>query len=123
MDRNVPGVARIKAMLTTGSHVLIRVKSDIRLPRISPFAEDGSYWARLSGGGATLTMRVVEYHVDSDGATIPELFCLVTDRHCCFVRSGKSLDSFGGLFDQMARVSSVKAAITRSVVGSSMPSS
>jgi hypothetical protein len=43
--------------------------------------------------------------------------------HCCFVRSGKSLDSFGGLFDQMARVSSVKAAITRSVVGSSMPSS
>jgi hypothetical protein len=43
--------------------------------------------------------------------------------HCCFVRSGKSLDSFGGLFDQMAGVSSVKAAITRSVVGSSMPSS
>jgi transposase len=43
--------------------------------------------------------------------------------HWCFVRSGKSLDSFGGLFDQMVRVSSVKAAITRSVVGSSVPSS
>jgi hypothetical protein len=43
--------------------------------------------------------------------------------HCCFVHGGKSLDSFGGLFDQMARVSSVKAAITRRVVGSSMPSS
>src|SRR6185312_5913884 len=32
------------------------------------------------------------------------------------VRSGKSLDSCGGLFDQMGRVSSVKAAITRRVV-------
>jgi hypothetical protein len=79
MDRNFPGVARIAAMLATGTHVLIRVKSDIRLPRISPFAEDGSYLARLSGGGAALTMRVIEYHVTLDGATTPELFCLVTD--------------------------------------------
>ena len=79
MDRNFPGVARIAAMLATGSHVLIRVKSDIRLPRIGGFASDGSYLARLSGGGTTLTMRVVEYHVDIDGATTPELFCLVTD--------------------------------------------
>jgi hypothetical protein len=79
MDRNVPGVPRIAALLATGSHVLVRVKSDIRLPRISPFAADGSYLTRLSGGGTTLTMRVVEYHVDIDGATTPELFCLVTD--------------------------------------------
>ena len=79
MDRNFPGVARIAAMLATGSHVLVRVKSDIRLPRISPFAADGSYLARLSGGGTTLTMRVVEYYVTLDGATTPELFCLVTD--------------------------------------------
>jgi hypothetical protein len=79
MDRNFPGVARIKAMLATGSHVLIRVKSDIRLPRIGPFAADGSYRVTMSGGGTTLTMRVVEYHVDIDGATTPELFCLVTD--------------------------------------------
>ncbi|MGH3569903.1 MAG: transposase [Pseudonocardia sp.] len=79
MDRNFPGVARIKAMLATGTHVLIRVKSDIRLPRIGGFASDGSYLARLSGGGATLTVRVVEYHVDIDGATTPELFCLLTD--------------------------------------------
>ena len=79
MDRNFPGVARIKAMLATGSHVLVRVKSDIRLPRIGPFASDGSYLARLSGGGTTLIMRVVEYHVLLDGATTPELFCLVTD--------------------------------------------
>lgn len=79
MDRNFPGVARIKAMLATGSHVLIRVKSDIRLPRIGGFAEDGSYLARLSGGGTILTMRVIEYHVTLDGATTPELFCLITD--------------------------------------------
>ena len=79
MDRNFPGVARIAALLATGSHVLIRVKSDIRLPRIGPFASDGSYLARLSGGGTSLTMRVIEYHVLLDGATTPELFCLVTD--------------------------------------------
>ena len=79
MDRNFPGVARIAAMLATGTHVLIRVKSDIRLSRISPFAEDGSYLARLSGGGTTLTVRVIEYHIDIDGVTTPELFCLVTD--------------------------------------------
>ena len=45
------------------------MKSDIRLPRIGGFAEDGSYQARLSGGGTTLTMRVVEYHVSLDGQT------------------------------------------------------
>jgi hypothetical protein len=79
MDRNFPGVPRIAAMLATGTHVLIRVKSDIRLPRISAFASDGSYLTRLSGGGTTLTMRVIEYHITLDGATTPELFCLVTD--------------------------------------------
>ena len=79
MDRNFPGVARIAAVLATGSHVLIRVKSDIRLPRIGPFAADGSYLTRLSGGGTSLAMRVVEYHVDIGGATSPEMFCLVTD--------------------------------------------
>ena len=52
MDRNFPGVPRIRAILKTGSHVLIRVKSDIRLPRISDYASDGSYLARLSGGGS-----------------------------------------------------------------------
>lgn len=79
MDRNFPGVPRIAAMLTTKTHVLIRVKSDIRLPRVGGFAPDGSYLARLSGGGLTLTVRVIEYHVTLDGATTPELFCLITD--------------------------------------------
>ena len=79
MDRNFPGVPRIAALLATGSHALIRVKSDIRLPRISPFAADGSYLTTLSGGGTSVTMRVIEYHVSVDGQTTPELFCLVTD--------------------------------------------
>jgi hypothetical protein len=79
MDRNFPGVPRIAAMLAANTHVLIRVKSDIRLPRTSRFATDGSYLARLSGGGVTLTMRVIEYHVSIDGQTTPELFCLITD--------------------------------------------
>lgn len=79
MDRNFPGVPRIAAMLATGTHVLIRVKSDIRLPRIGGFAPDGSYLATLSGGGTSLTVRVIEYHVTLDGQTTPELFCLITD--------------------------------------------
>jgi Transposase DDE domain len=79
MDRNFPGVARIATMLATGSHVLIRVKSDIRLPRIGAFAPDGSYLATVSGGGVTLTVRVIEYYITLDGQTTPELFCLVTD--------------------------------------------
>jgi Transposase DDE domain len=79
MDRNFPGVARIATVLATGSHVLIRVKSDIRLPRIGAFAPDGSYLATVSGGGVTLTVRVIEYYITLDGQTTPELFCLITD--------------------------------------------
>lgn len=78
MDRNFPGVPRIAAM-TAKTHVLIRVKSDIRLERIADFLPDGSWPARMSGGGMSLTVRVIEYHVLLDGATTPELFCLVTD--------------------------------------------
>lgn len=70
---------RIKKLLDAKTHILIRVKSDIRLDRIGGFAPDGSYLARLSGGGITLTVRVVEYHVSINRATTPELFCLVTD--------------------------------------------
>ena len=78
MDRNFPGVSRIARMIAK-THVLIRVKSDIRLDRIGDFLPDGPYLARLCGGGASVTVRVVEYHVSLDGATAPELFCLVTD--------------------------------------------
>jgi hypothetical protein len=78
MDRNFPGVPRITRMIAK-THVLIRVKSDIRLERIGDFLPDGSWLARLCGGGMCLTVRVIEYHVTLDGATTPELFCLVTD--------------------------------------------
>ena len=79
MDRNFPGVPRIKAVLRAGSHVLIRVKSDIRLPPIGDPHPDGSYRATVSGGGHTVSVRVIEYHVTLAGTTTPELFCLITD--------------------------------------------
>ena len=78
MDRNFPGVPRITRMIDK-THVLIRVKSDIRLERIGGFLPDGSWLARLCGGGMSLTVRVIEYHVALDGETTPELFCLITD--------------------------------------------
>ncbi|HEX2808936.1 MAG TPA: transposase domain-containing protein, partial [Kineosporiaceae bacterium] len=108
MDRNFPGVPRIKAMLGTKTHVLIRVKSDIRLPRISPFASDGSYLATLTGGGITLTVRVVEYHVALDGATTPELFCLITD---LLVRRHWPCGRRGGRSSLMVRLSGVWSAL------------
>jgi len=81
MDRNFPGVPRIARMLATGTHVLIRLKDGITLPRQGQFAPDGSYLATISGGGTTLTMRVVEYTVSIAGQDTPELFCLATDLH------------------------------------------
>ncbi len=81
MDRNYPGVPRIKALLETGTHVLIRVKDGITLNRTGEFLPDGSYLATITGGGATLTVRVIEYHVRVAGRDAPELFCLITDLH------------------------------------------
>lgn len=79
MDRNFPGVKRIQAVLEAGSHVLIRVKSDIRLLQTGATKTDGSYLATVSGGGITLTVRVIEYHILLAGALTEELFCLITD--------------------------------------------
>jgi hypothetical protein len=45
MDRNFPGVSRIKAMLETGTHVLIRVRDGITLRR------DGDFLRRVVPGG------------------------------------------------------------------------
>jgi hypothetical protein len=81
MDRNFPGVSRIKAMLATGTHVLIRVRDGITLRRAGDFLPDGSYLATMSGGGITLTVRVIEYTVAVAGRDAPELFCLITDLH------------------------------------------
>jgi hypothetical protein len=79
MDRNFPGAPRIQQMLATGTHVLIRVKDGITLHRTGEFLADGSYLAELSGGGVTLTVRVIEYHVTVAGRDAPELFCLICD--------------------------------------------
>jgi hypothetical protein len=79
MDRNFPGVPRIKAMLATGTHVLIRVKDGITLTRTGDFLPDGSYPAVICGGGQKLDVRVIEYQVSVAGRDAPELFCLITD--------------------------------------------
>jgi hypothetical protein len=78
LDRLWHGVRRIAA-LTARTHVLIRVKSDIILNRVSPILPDGSYLAEISGDGLTMTVRVIEYFVEVKGQTVPEMFCLITD--------------------------------------------
>ena len=78
LDRLWHGVRRIAA-LTGRTHVLIRVKSDIILKRVSEILPDGSYQAEISGDGITITVRVIEYFADVGGQTVPEMFCLVTD--------------------------------------------
>jgi len=78
MDRNYPGAARI-ARLIARTHVMIRLKSDIPLKRVSAILPDGSYLAELSGYGVTVTVRVIEYWVTVEGQEVPEMFCLVTD--------------------------------------------
>lgn len=77
-DRNFPGAARI-ARLTARTHVLIRLKSDIRLKMVSGILADGSYLAEISGDGVTVTVRVIEYYVTVEGQDVPEMFCLITD--------------------------------------------
>jgi hypothetical protein len=79
MDRNHPGVPRIKAMLATGTHVLVRVKDGITLTRTGDFLPDGSYPAVICGGGEKLDVRVIEYQASVAGRDAPELFCLITD--------------------------------------------
>jgi hypothetical protein len=81
MDRNFPGVPRLQRVLATGSHVLVRLKDGITLTRVGDYLPDGSFLATVSGGGATLTVRVIEYTVSLAGQPTPELFCLITDLH------------------------------------------
>src|SRR5260221_577854 len=56
LDRNFPGVARIKK-ITKVTHVLIRLRSSITLRRVSEFFPDGSWLADLSGSGEAIRMR------------------------------------------------------------------
>ena len=61
--------------------MLIRVESDLALPRIGGFLPDGSYYSHLTGGDGRwcLKVRVIEYLVDVDGQDTGEMFCLITD--------------------------------------------
>ncbi len=59
--------------------MLIRLKSDIPLKRVSPFLADGSYLADLSGDALTVRVRVIEYFAEIKGQEVPEMFCLVTE--------------------------------------------
>ena len=83
LDRNFPGADRVARMLATGTHVLIRVKSDITLNRIGGFLPDGSYYSCLTGGPSAgrwcLKVRVIEYLVDVEDQDTGEMFCLITD--------------------------------------------
>ena len=78
LDRNFPGAPRIGRLIAR-THVLIRLKSDIPLRRISEILGDGSYIAQITGNGVTVTVRVIEYFTDVEGQEVPEMFCLVTD--------------------------------------------
>ena len=51
--------------------MLIRVRDGITLNRAGDFLPDGSYLAGLSGGGVTLTVRVIEYTVSVAGRDTP----------------------------------------------------
>jgi hypothetical protein len=75
LDRLWHGVRRIAALAAL-THVLVRVKSDITLKRISEILPDGSYRAEISGDGLTMTVRVIEYFADVEGQTVPEMFSL-----------------------------------------------
>jgi hypothetical protein len=82
-DRNFLGAPLIIEILSCGAHLLMRVKSDIRLPRVGGWLPDGSYRSYLrlvvDGAESWLPVRVVEYDVLVEGAAPGELFCLVTD--------------------------------------------
>ena len=54
LDRNFPGADRVARMLATGTHVLIRVKSDLALPRTGGFLPDGSYYTTSPAGPGQL---------------------------------------------------------------------
>ena len=83
LDRNFPGADRVARMLATGTHVLIRVKSDLTLPRIGGVPARRQLLQlpdrRTRRGRWCLKVRVIEYDVDVDGQDTGEMFCLITD--------------------------------------------
>jgi hypothetical protein len=77
LDRLWHGVRRLKALARL-THFAVRLKSDIKLEKISEIYPDHSYLARVCGDGVTMTVRVIEYDVAIEGQQVPEMFCLIT---------------------------------------------
>lgn len=77
LDRLWHGVRRLEHLARL-THFAVRLKSDLPLKRTSEIFPDGSYLAEMSGDGATLAVRVIEYWVTVDGQEVPEMFCLAT---------------------------------------------
>jgi hypothetical protein len=77
LDRLWHGAGRLAA-LAQRTHFLARLKSDIPLRRTSVTLPDGSYRAEISGDGATMEVRVIEYDVEVEGQKVEEMFCLIT---------------------------------------------
>jgi hypothetical protein len=71
LDRLWHGVFRLKALARL-THFAVRLKSDIRLEKISEIYPGHSYLAEVSGDGATMTVRVIEYFADIEGQKVPE---------------------------------------------------
>ena len=80
MDRNYPGVPGIKALLETGTHVLIRVRDGITLRRAGTSWPTAPTWRDLRRLDHA-DRPVIEYTVTVAGRDAPELFCLITDLH------------------------------------------
>jgi hypothetical protein len=79
------GAAEVELDRRCGPGTIERIAAQVRptgkIKAVAPsgFATDGSYLAIMSGGGTTVTVRVIEYLVELDGQTTPESFCLITD--------------------------------------------
>jgi hypothetical protein len=78
-DRNVLGFHLIAKIRTCGAHLVMRVKSDVKL-HIITWLPDGSYLAHLYApdGKSTMVLRVVDYDITLPDGSVSELFCLAT---------------------------------------------
>jgi hypothetical protein len=78
-DRNFLGFDLITEISRCGAHLVMRVKSDVKLHPIA-WLPDGSYLAYLCSpdGRSRMRLRVVEYDVTLPDGSISELFCLAT---------------------------------------------
>ena len=78
MDRNCNGFALIAQIRREGTHLLMRVKSDVSLP-LEEALPDGSYRSLLTDGSSRIPVRVVEYDITVPGRdSDDEVYALAT---------------------------------------------